>query len=192
MKPGFKGLLRSLLRAHCIHVSAVCDVSFMIHEGQMVGGVCPTRREIQTGETTANEQGELLFDDEHSFALLGRFARTLGRTIIVARNHLADIAELPEALGCQLMTALLRLTRALTEATGCDKVYQVIMCSGALLHPHFQLLPRLPGRESAAACPRHREWRWPTRGRWRPPSSKQSKDSPRPRVPVPWPARSFV
>ena len=44
-----------------------------------------------------------------------------------------------------LMRVMLLLTRALKKATGCEKVYQVTMCSGALSHLHFQLLPRQPG-----------------------------------------------
>ena len=108
-------------------------------------GVCPTCRAIETGEATATEQSLLLFEDEHSFAVLERFPRGLGHTIVIAKRHIADIAELPDALGCHLMRAMLRLTRALKEATGCEKVYQVTMCSGALSHLHFQLLPRQPG-----------------------------------------------
>ena len=45
------------------------------------------------------------------------------------------------------MTIMLRLTRALKAVTGCDKVYQVTMCSGKVSHLHFQLIPRLPGEQ---------------------------------------------
>ena len=86
-------------------------------------GVCPTCREIETGEATATEQDSLIFEDEHSFAVLERFPRGLGHTIVIAKRHIADIAELPDALGGHLMRVMLRLTRALKVATGCDKVY---------------------------------------------------------------------
>ena len=136
--------------ANCLRVATGTDLAFRSEINRKWGqleanGVCPTCNEIQTGEATANEQGELILDDEHSFAVLERFPRALGHTIVISRGHFADIAELPEALGCHLMKVMLRLTRALKQATGCDKVYQVTMCSGALSHLHFQLLPRLPG-----------------------------------------------
>ena len=35
-------------------------------------GVCPTCREIETGEATATDRSLLLFEDEHSFAVLER------------------------------------------------------------------------------------------------------------------------
>ena len=66
-------------------------------------GVCPTCREIETGEATATEQGPLIFEDEHSCAVLERFPRGLGHTIVIAKRHIADIAELPDALGCHLI-----------------------------------------------------------------------------------------
>ena len=110
-------------------------------------GVCPTCREIETGAATADEDGRLIFEDERSFAVLERFPRGLGHTIVIAKPHIADITDLPEPLGCQLMTLTVRLARALAEVTGCEKVYQVTMCSGPLSHLHFQLIPRLPGEQ---------------------------------------------
>ena len=135
---------------NCLRVATAADLALRSEISRKwhqleENGVCPTCREIQTGEATANEQGELILDDEHSFSVLERFPRALGHTIVISKGHFAAIAELPEALGCHVMKVMLRLTRALKQATGCDKVYQVTMCSGALSHLHFQLLPRLPG-----------------------------------------------
>ena len=114
-------------------------------KGREGKGVCPTCWEIETDEATTAEHSPLLFEDEHSYAVLERFPRGLGHTIVVSKRHIADMADLPEALGCHLMRVMLRLTRVLKDATGCDKVYQVTMCSGALSHLHFQLIPRQPG-----------------------------------------------
>lgn len=136
--------------ADCLRVATATDLASRSEISRKwdrlaANGVCPTCREIQTGEATTNAHGELLMDDEQSFAVLERFPRALGHTIVISRSHIADIAELPDGLGCHLMNVMLRLTRALKQATGCDKVYQVTMCSGAMSHLHFQLLPRLPG-----------------------------------------------
>ena len=108
-------------------------------------GVCATCQEIATGDATSNGDGELLLDDERCFAILERYPRGLGHTIVIAKPHVPDIAALSDGFGSELMTVMLRLTRALKTVTGCDKVYQVTMCSGKRSHLHFQLIPRQPG-----------------------------------------------
>lgn len=108
-------------------------------------GVCHTCHWIAGGDATSNSDGALLFENERCFAFLEQYPRGLGHTIVVTRPHVPDIAGLSEALGMELMSVMLRLTRALKTATGCDKVYQVTMCSGPLSHLHFQLIPRLAG-----------------------------------------------
>lgn len=89
----------------------------------------------------------MIFEDDRSFAMLERFPRGFGHTIVIAKPHVSDITDLPEPLGCHPMTVMVRLARALAEVTGCEKVYQVTMCSGPLSHLHFQLIPRLPGEQ---------------------------------------------
>lgn len=108
-------------------------------------GVCHTCHWIAGGEATSNSNGALLFEDDRSFAVLEQYPRGLGHTILISKPHVPDIAGLPDKLGSELMTVMLRLARALKTVTGCDKVYQVTMCSGPLSHLHFQLIPRLPG-----------------------------------------------
>ena len=108
-------------------------------------GVCHTCRYIARGEATSNGNDELLLDDERCFAILERYPRGLGHTIVIAKPHVPDIAGLSDGFGRELMTTMLRLTRALKAVTRCDKVYQVTMCSGKVSHLHFQLIPRLPG-----------------------------------------------
>jgi diadenosine tetraphosphate (Ap4A) HIT family hydrolase len=108
-------------------------------------GVCHTCRYIARGEATSNSDGALLFENEQCFAILEQYPRGLGHTIVIAKPHVPDIAGLSDGFGSELMTIMLRLTRALKAVTGCDKVYQVTMCSGKVSHLHFQLLPRLAG-----------------------------------------------
>ena len=108
-------------------------------------GVCHTCHWIAGGEATLNPDGALLFENERCLAVLEQYPRGLGHTILIAKPHVPDIAGLSDELGSELMTVMLRLTRALKTVTACDKVYQVTMCSGPLSHLHFQLIPRLPG-----------------------------------------------
>lgn len=110
-------------------------------------GVCHTCHWIAGGEATSNSDGALLFDGKRCFAFLEQYPRGLGHTIVIAKPHVPDIAGLSDEFGSELMTVMLRLTRALKTVTGCDKVYQVTMCSGPLSHLHFQLIPRLPGEQ---------------------------------------------
>ena len=110
-------------------------------------GVCHTCQYIARGEATSNGNDELLLDDERCFAILERYPRGLGHTIVIAKPHVPDIAGLSDGFGSELMTTMLRLTRALKAVTRCEKVYQVTMCSGKVSHLHFQLLPRLPGEQ---------------------------------------------
>ncbi|MDE2999800.1 MAG: HIT family protein [Gemmatimonadota bacterium] len=110
-------------------------------------GMCHTCSWIASGEATSNADGALLFEDERCFAFLEQYPRGLGHTILIAKPHVPDIAGLSDEFGSELMTVMLRLTRALKTVTACDKVYQVTMCSGPLSHLHFQLIPRLPGEQ---------------------------------------------
>lgn len=108
-------------------------------------GICHTCHSIAGGEATSNPDGALLFESERCFAVLEQYPRGLGHTILIAKPHVPDVAGLSDEFGSELMTVMLRLTRALKAVTRCDKVYQVTMCSGPLSHLHFQLIPRLPG-----------------------------------------------
>lgn len=110
-------------------------------------GTCHTCHWIDGGEATSNANGALLFENERCFGFLEQYPRGLGHTILIAKPHVPDIAGLSDEFGSELMTVMLRLTRALKTVTGCDKVYQVTMCSGPLSHLHFQLIPRLPGEQ---------------------------------------------
>ena len=92
--------------ARCVRVATATDRTVRANISRAwaqleVEGVCPTCREIETGEATATEQGSLILEDEHSFAVLERFPRGLGHTIVIAKRHIADIAELP---GCPRMS----------------------------------------------------------------------------------------
>lgn len=110
-------------------------------------GVCHTCRWIAGGEATSNSDGAPLFENQRCLAILEQYPRGLGHTILIAKPHVPDIAGLSDEFGGELMTIMLRLTRALKTVTACDKVYQVTMCSGPLSHLHFQLIPRRPGEQ---------------------------------------------
>lgn len=108
-------------------------------------GVCHTCDWIARREATSSSDSALLFENERCLAVLEQYPRGLGHTILISKPHVPDVAGLSDAFGSELMTVMLRLTRALKTVTACDKVYHVTMCSGPLSHLHFQLIPRRPG-----------------------------------------------
>jgi diadenosine tetraphosphate (Ap4A) HIT family hydrolase len=76
---------------------------------------------------------------------LETYPRGVGHTIILSRAHYAEIADMPVELGCHIVRVTHALVKALKHVVGADKVYMRTMCSGALSHLHFQLIPRRPG-----------------------------------------------
>ena len=53
-------------------------------------GVCHTCQYIARGEATSNGNDELLLDDKRCFAILERYPRGLGHTIVIAKPHVPD------------------------------------------------------------------------------------------------------
>jgi histidine triad (HIT) family protein len=87
------------------------------------------------------------YQDERITCHLETYPRGIGHTIILSRAHYADIADMPVDLGCHIMRVTHALANALKDVVGADKVYMHTMCSGALSHLHFQLIPRRPGEQ---------------------------------------------
>src|SRR3712207_5022369 len=110
-------------------------------------GVCPTCRNFKTGNVFPGQDTLIYFQDDNLVCLLEMFPRASGHTIILSKEHYADIADMPVELGCHIMRVTNALVNALKHVLGAEKVYLVTMCSGELNHLHFQLLPRLQGEQ---------------------------------------------
>lgn len=71
--------------------------------------------------------------------------RVPGHTIVGWLPHVSDFLGLDEAETATLFNAAREVGLALREVVGCERVYLVTMCDGALNHLHLQLIPRYAG-----------------------------------------------
>jgi histidine triad (HIT) family protein len=110
-------------------------------------GICPTCQQFATGDVFPGQMEQTYYQDERITCHLETYPRGIGHTIILSRAHYADIADMPVDLGCHIMRVTHALVNALKDVVGADKVYMHTMCSGALSHLHFQLIPRRPGEQ---------------------------------------------
>lgn len=110
--------------------------------------ICPSCHQLATGSVFPNQQDQVVYHDDRLSCLLESYPRGLGHTIIVAREHYADTAEMPLELGYHMLRVSQALMHALKAVVGAEKVYLVTMCSGRLSHVHWQLIPRMPGEMS--------------------------------------------
>jgi diadenosine tetraphosphate (Ap4A) HIT family hydrolase len=97
------------------------------------------------GEVFPGQQEQTYDQDELISCHLESYPRGVGHTIMVARTHYADIADMPVELGCHFVRVTHALVNALKTVLAAEKVYRVTMCSGILSHLHFQLIPRRTG-----------------------------------------------
>jgi diadenosine tetraphosphate (Ap4A) HIT family hydrolase len=68
-----------------------------------------------------------------------------GWLVVVPRRHVTAFAELTPEAADELGGLLLRLSRALTEVTGCAKTYQMQFSEAeGFSHLHVHLVPRMP------------------------------------------------
>ncbi len=108
-------------------------------------GICPTCQHFETGDVFPSQEERIYYQDANIVCLLEMYPRGIGHTIIVSKEHYADIADMPVELGCHIARVTHALTNALKKVVGAEKVYLVTMCSGDLSHLHFQLIPRCKG-----------------------------------------------
>jgi histidine triad (HIT) family protein len=107
--------------------------------------ICPSCHQLATGTVFPAQQDQTFYQDDRVSCHLESYPRGIGHTIIVARAHYADIAEMPLDLGYHMLRMSHTIVNALKTIVGADKVYLVTMCSGRLSHLHWQLIPRRPG-----------------------------------------------
>jgi histidine triad (HIT) family protein len=108
-------------------------------------GVCPSCQQFRSGDVFPGQRAQQYYEDDLVSLHLESYPRGMGHTIILSKEHYADIAEMPVALGCHIARITHVAANALKAVVEAEKVYQVTMCSGALSHLHFQLIPRRNG-----------------------------------------------
>ena len=107
-------------------------------------GICPTCRNMEFGDVYPNE-GTVFYEDDKVICLFEKYARAVGHTIILSKEHYEDISDMPIELGTHIFEVSKKIIELLKEKLGAEKVYMCTMCDGKRNHLHFQLLPRLTG-----------------------------------------------
>ena len=108
-------------------------------------GICPSCHQFVTGDVFPGQAEQTYYQDALLSCHLETYSRGVGHTILVARHHYADIAEMPIDLGCHIVRITHAVVNALKRVIGANKVYMHTLCSGELSHLHFQFVPPSSG-----------------------------------------------
>jgi histidine triad (HIT) family protein len=116
------------------------------HESPAVDGSPCTFCHIVAGELPAS----VVYEDELVLALMDINPVNPGHVLVIPRQHYADLADLPEAVGARLFTVAQRVAAALRR-TGvrCEGV-NLFLADGEVagqevFHCHLHVLPRYAG-----------------------------------------------
>ena len=110
-------------------------------------GVCPTCRNLETGEVYPPTDGRTFYEDDIVACFLETYPRGFGHTTVLVKPHYEDVSELPTKLVAKVYLVIHGAVGALKKVLGAQKVYMCTMCDGKRNHLHYQLIPRMPGEE---------------------------------------------
>lgn len=85
-------------------------------------------------------------EDEHTFAFLDINPLSPGHTLLIPKQQVRTLGELPDEAAAAIGRALPRLCRAVTQATGIAD-YNILQNNGELAHQavphvHFHIIPK--------------------------------------------------
>jgi histidine triad (HIT) family protein len=94
-----------------------------------------------------SERAHLIFDDDVSLAFLDHRPLIHGHVLLVPREHVATLVDLPDALLPRFFTNVRRLARAVEEGMGAEGTFVAInnRVSQAVPHVHVHVVPRRKG-----------------------------------------------
>lgn len=89
-----------------------------------------------------------VYENEHVLAFLDIGPLANGHTLVIPKEAKTHLHELSEEAGAALGRALVKVSRAVREATGCE-AYNVLQNNGSaahqeVMHVHFHVIPK-PG-----------------------------------------------
>ena len=90
-----------------------------------------------------------VYEDDNFRAILDIAPSHKGHTIILPKNHAANIFELPEDIAKGIFPVAKKVATAIKETTGCDGV-NILQNNGAaagqsVFHLHVHVVPRFEG-----------------------------------------------
>ncbi|MBQ4132190.1 MAG: HIT family protein [Desulfovibrionaceae bacterium] len=101
----------------------------------------------------AMQQGKIpfveVFSSDNLFAFLDIGPLNHGHVLIVPKKHYANMFDMPSELGCELLSTMQLLGKAIIEATGAGGLNVVqnnfSPAGQAVFHVHWHLIPRFEG-----------------------------------------------
>lgn len=90
-----------------------------------------------------------IYEDEEFKAFFDGYPSSLGHTLVVPKNHVADIFQIDAAQGARLFALVISLAKKLKTALGCDSV-NILQNNGraagqTVFHFHVHIIPRYEG-----------------------------------------------
>ena len=90
-----------------------------------------------------------IYEDEAVLAILDINPVNLGHTLVMPKDHYANMEEVPEEILCEVMKAVKKIGRAIKQGLGIEG-YNLTEnndpIAGQLIpHLHFHLIPRIKG-----------------------------------------------
>ncbi len=90
-----------------------------------------------------------VYESDSLYAFLDLNPVHKGHTLIIPKKHCADIRDADPSIGCEVLSAMQTITKALMKVTGCTGVniqQNNGRDSGQMVdHLHWHLIPRFPG-----------------------------------------------
>ena len=89
---------------------------------------------------------QTVYEDESFRAILDLAPATEGHTLILPKEHFADLTELDEAYASKVLTVAAKLGKAMKEKLGCTG-FNVVQNNGrdagqTVMHFHMHVIPR--------------------------------------------------
>ena len=111
------------------------------------GTVIPMDECLFCGIVAGRRAADVVLDEDQVMAFLDHRPLFPGHTLLVPRDHIADLPTLPDGLVAPLFTAARRLSRAIGAATGSEGTFVAMnnTVSQSVPHLHIHVVPRRHG-----------------------------------------------
>ena len=96
---------------------------------------------------SGDDSAEIVLDEEHVVGFLDKRPVFKGHTLLVTREHVDTLLDLPESLVMPLFTTAQRVAAAMTSALGAQGTFVAMnnVVSQSVPHLHVHVVPRTKG-----------------------------------------------
>jgi diadenosine tetraphosphate (Ap4A) HIT family hydrolase len=106
-------------------------------------------RELSTCPFCLIEPGRILLESEYSIAFADAFPVNAGHTLVVPRNHVSTLYDLPEVEQWDLWRLVSRIRMSLLESLNPDGfnigLNDGVAAGQIIMHSHVHVIPRFAG-----------------------------------------------